>query len=100
MLLEDRTAIVYGGAIGAAVAGGFAREGARVYLAGRNIAALDGTARNIRAAGWIAEPAAHYNMSTVAADACSRVAALARLTGLQQHLRKRKYGGAHTRRPA
>jgi NAD(P)-dependent dehydrogenase (short-subunit alcohol dehydrogenase family) len=59
MLLEDRTAIVYGGggAIGAAVAGGFAREGARVYLAGRNIAALDATARNIRAAGGIAEPA-------------------------------------------
>ncbi|WP_244487878.1 hypothetical protein [Aminobacter sp. DSM 101952] len=37
MLLENRTAIVYGGggAIGGAVATAFARDGARVFLAGR-----------------------------------------------------------------
>ncbi|HEY4729379.1 MAG TPA: 3-oxoacyl-ACP reductase, partial [Actinomycetes bacterium] len=37
MLLEDKTAVVYGGAgsVGAAVARAFAREGARVFLAGR-----------------------------------------------------------------
>ncbi|GAA4109795.1 hypothetical protein ACFFTN_05035 [Aminobacter aganoensis] len=37
MLLENRTAIVYGGggAIGGAVATAFARDGARVFLTGR-----------------------------------------------------------------
>src|SRR5260221_12978007 len=37
MLLEQKTAVIYGagGAIGSAVARAFAREGARVYLAGR-----------------------------------------------------------------
>src|SRR6516164_9680851 len=37
MLLQDKTAIVYGaaGLVGAAVAGAFAREGARVVLADR-----------------------------------------------------------------
>jgi NAD(P)-dependent dehydrogenase (short-subunit alcohol dehydrogenase family) len=37
MLLEQKTAVIYGagGAIGGAVARAFAREGARVYLAGR-----------------------------------------------------------------
>ena len=40
-LLETKTAIVYGagGAIGSAVASAFAREGARVFLAGRARAA-------------------------------------------------------------
>ena len=37
MLLEGRTAVVYGGAgsVGGAVARAFAGEGARVFLAGR-----------------------------------------------------------------
>jgi NAD(P)-dependent dehydrogenase (short-subunit alcohol dehydrogenase family) len=81
MLLEDRTAIVYGGggAIGAAVAGGFAREGARVYLAGRNIAALDVTARTIRAAGGVAEPAIVDALDLAAVE--SHAAAVARQSG-------------------
>jgi NAD(P)-dependent dehydrogenase (short-subunit alcohol dehydrogenase family) len=46
MLLEDKTAVVYaaGGAIGAAVARAFAREGARVFLTGRDPAKLDADA--------------------------------------------------------
>ena len=46
MLLESKTAIVYGGggAIGSAVAAAFAREGARVFLAGRTRPALEGVA--------------------------------------------------------
>lgn len=81
MLLEDRTAIVYGGggAIGSAVAAGFAREGARVYLAGRNIAALDATARTIRAAGGIAEPATVDALDLAAVE--SHVAAVTRQRG-------------------
>jgi NAD(P)-dependent dehydrogenase (short-subunit alcohol dehydrogenase family) len=53
MLLEDKTAVVYGGAgsVGAAVARAFAREGARVFLAGRTLATLDRVAGEIAAAG-------------------------------------------------
>lgn len=59
MLLESKTAIVYGGggAIGSAVATAFAREGARVFLAGRSRPALDGVAEVIRGTGGIAEAA-------------------------------------------
>ena len=59
MLLRSKNAVIYGagGAIGAAVAGTFAREGARVFLAGRTLAKLDALAREIRAAGGAAEAA-------------------------------------------
>jgi 3-oxoacyl-[acyl-carrier protein] reductase len=57
VLLENKNAVVYGagGAIGAAVAGAFAREGARVFLAGRTRAPLDRVAGEISAAGGMAE---------------------------------------------
>lgn len=57
MLLKDMTAVIYGGsgAIGAATAGVFAREGARVYLAGRSGARLDKAAEEIRRSGGHAE---------------------------------------------
>lgn len=59
MLLDGKTAIVYGGggAIGSAVARAYAREGARVFLAGRTVPALDEVARTIRGAGGLAEVA-------------------------------------------
>jgi NAD(P)-dependent dehydrogenase (short-subunit alcohol dehydrogenase family) len=59
MLLESRIAVVYGGggAIGGAVARAFAREGARVFLAGRSRATLERVAGPIRAAGGSAETA-------------------------------------------
>ena len=43
MLLEQKVAVIYGagGPIGGAVARAFAREGARVFLAGRTKAKLD-----------------------------------------------------------
>jgi 3-oxoacyl-[acyl-carrier protein] reductase len=43
MLLEKRTAIIYGGggALGGAVAKAFAREGATVHLAGRTRETLE-----------------------------------------------------------
>jgi NAD(P)-dependent dehydrogenase (short-subunit alcohol dehydrogenase family) len=43
VLLENRNAVIHGGAgsIGGAVARAFAREGARVFLAGRTPAKLD-----------------------------------------------------------
>ena len=59
MLLEDKNAIIYGagGAIGGAVARAFAREGARVFLAGRTLQSLEEVAEQIRAAGGVAETA-------------------------------------------
>jgi len=52
MLLKNKNAIVYGGGgvIGGAVARAFAREGARLFLAGRTRAKLDAVARDIAAA--------------------------------------------------
>ncbi|MFD0383443.1 SDR family NAD(P)-dependent oxidoreductase [Streptomyces stramineus] len=57
MLLENKVAVVYGagGRIGSAVARAFAREGARVFLAGRTQFALDEVADLIRSAGGAAE---------------------------------------------
>ena len=59
MLLEGRSAVIYGGggSIGSAVARAFAREGARVFLAGRTRETLDAVAADIRAAGGAADTA-------------------------------------------
>ena len=57
MLLEDKSAVIYGGggAIGGAVARAFAREGASVFLTGRSRPALEEVAGEIRDAGGAAE---------------------------------------------
>ena len=59
MLLKDKTAVVYGaaGPIGSSVARAYAREGARVHLAGRTAATLDAVAHTIRSSGGIAHVA-------------------------------------------
>ena len=51
MLLEGKNAVIYGGggSIGGAVARAFAREGAKVFLAGRTLAKLEKVAREISA---------------------------------------------------
>ena len=60
MLLNNKNTIIYGagGFIGSAVARAFAREGARVFLAGRTLTDLDALAAEISAAGGRAETAA------------------------------------------
>jgi len=60
MLLENKNAVIYGagGAIGGTVARTFAREGARVFLAGRTRDPLDLVAKDIAAAGGQADRAA------------------------------------------
>lgn len=70
MLLENRNAVIYGGggSIGGAVARSFAREGARVFLAGRTQAKLMGVADDIRAAGGHAETAAVDALNEEAVD--------------------------------
>jgi 3-oxoacyl-[acyl-carrier protein] reductase len=59
MLLENKTAVIYGGGggIGGAMARGFAAEGAKVFLAGRTPAKLDAVADDIRRADGLAETA-------------------------------------------
>lgn len=59
MLLENKNAIVYGasGATGGAVARAFAREGAQVFLTGRDLPRLNALATEITAAGGHADTA-------------------------------------------
>ena len=59
MLLADKSAVIYGGGgmIGGAVARAFAREGARVFLAGRTIDKLETVAEEIRSSGGAADTA-------------------------------------------
>lgn len=70
MLLKNKNAVIYGGggAIGSAVARRFAREGARVFLAGRHLAPLDSVAGQIREAGGEAEPAEVDALDEAAVD--------------------------------
>jgi 3-oxoacyl-[acyl-carrier protein] reductase len=57
MLLENKNAVIYGasGKIGKAVARAFARDGAKVFLAGLTKSKLDAVAEEISAAGGAAE---------------------------------------------
>jgi 3-oxoacyl-[acyl-carrier protein] reductase len=77
MLLDNKVAVVYGGAgnIGSTAARAFAREGARVHIAGRTKDTLDIVAREIRDAGGtvevatvdaLDEKAVHEHMDAVA----------------------------------
>ncbi len=58
-LLSNKNAVIYGagGAIGGAVARAFAREGATVFLTGRDLKGVESVADEIRAAGGKAEAA-------------------------------------------
>ncbi|HEU4540376.1 MAG TPA: SDR family oxidoreductase [Jiangellaceae bacterium] len=71
MLLEGKNAVVYGagGAIGGAAALAFAREGARVFLAGRTAARLDDVAKRIADLGGTAEIAELDALDQEAVDA-------------------------------
>src|SRR4029453_13107700 len=59
MLLENKNAIIYGagGAVGGAIARGFAREGANVFLTGHHLAKVDAVAHDISTRGGAAETA-------------------------------------------
>jgi len=70
VLLENKTAVVYGGggAVGGAVARAFAREGAKVFLAGRTQEALHRVAAEIAAEGGSAETARLDALDETAVD--------------------------------
>jgi 3-oxoacyl-[acyl-carrier protein] reductase len=82
MLLKDKTAIVYGagGSIGGAVARAFAREGAKVFLAGHTKAKIDKIAKDVRSNGGVAEAAVVDALDEKAVDAY--VDAVARQAGV------------------
>ena len=77
MLLENKNAVIYGagGAIGGAAARTFAREGARVFLAGRTRDPLDQVAKDIAAAGGQAEVAVLDALDEQAVDEHARAVA-------------------------
>ena len=59
MLLDSKNAVIYGGggAVGGAVAKAFAREGAKVFLAGRTLEKVNAIAEEILGSGGVAEAA-------------------------------------------
>jgi NAD(P)-dependent dehydrogenase (short-subunit alcohol dehydrogenase family) len=59
MMLSDKVAVIYGagGAIGSAVARTFVREGAKVFLTGRQLASVEAVADEIQSAGGSARAA-------------------------------------------
>jgi len=69
-LLAGKNAVIYGaaGAIGGAVSRTFAREGARVFLAGRTFAHVDALSKEIAEHGGRATPAAVDAMDRAAID--------------------------------
>ncbi|HEX5401902.1 MAG TPA: SDR family oxidoreductase [Pseudonocardiaceae bacterium] len=80
-LLDGRTAIVYGagGSIGGAVAKAYAAEGATVCLVGRTQDTLDAVAKDITAAGGVADVAVLDALDELAVD--EHVAAVVARTG-------------------
>jgi NAD(P)-dependent dehydrogenase (short-subunit alcohol dehydrogenase family) len=70
VLLEEKNAVIYGGggSIGGAVARAFAREGAKVFLAGRTRTTLEEVAEEIRFAGGVAETAEIDALDEMAVD--------------------------------
>ncbi|MEW6636201.1 MAG: SDR family oxidoreductase [Actinomycetota bacterium] len=78
MLLEGKSAVIYGGggAIGGTIARAFAREGARVFLAGRTRETLEVVAGDIRSFGGVADIATVDALDERAVDEhANRVAA-------------------------
>jgi NAD(P)-dependent dehydrogenase (short-subunit alcohol dehydrogenase family) len=59
MLLENKVAVIYGagGDVGGAVARAFAREGARLFLSGRNLRRVEAVAADVIGRGGVAEAA-------------------------------------------
>jgi NAD(P)-dependent dehydrogenase (short-subunit alcohol dehydrogenase family) len=59
MMLKDKIAVIYGagGGVGSALARAFAREGAKLFLTGHRVSAVEMVAKDIVAAGGFAEAA-------------------------------------------
>jgi NADP-dependent 3-hydroxy acid dehydrogenase YdfG len=57
MMLKDKLAVIYGagGDVGGAVARAFAREGAKLFLTGRNLRKVEAVAAHLSGRGGVAE---------------------------------------------
>jgi 3-oxoacyl-[acyl-carrier protein] reductase len=95
VLLENKNAVIYGGggSVGGAVARAFAREGAKVFLAGRTLATLDAVAEDIRAAGGVAEAAEVDALDERAVD--GHADAIARAGGIDVSFNAIGHGDVH-----
>jgi len=71
MMLNNKVAVIYGaaGGTGSAVARAFAREGARLFLTGRQLGPVAAVAKNIKAAGGSADAAEVDALDEQAVDA-------------------------------
>jgi NAD(P)-dependent dehydrogenase (short-subunit alcohol dehydrogenase family) len=86
MMVEDKTALIYGGgAIGGAVARAFAGAGAHVYLAGRTRARLEAVANDIGDAADVAEVDALDERAVAAARSWRRGRELAAAARAGRH---------------
>ena len=96
MLLEGKNAVVYGGAgsVGGAVARAFAREGARVFLAGRTPATLGQVAREIAEEGGTVETAQVDALDEAAVDGHADAVA-ARAGGIDVAFNAISHGDVH-----
>jgi len=96
VLLENKNAVVYGGggSIGSAVARAFAREGARVLLAGRTPASLDDVASEISAVGGQVETAEVDVLDEKAVDEHADAAA-ERVGGIDVSFNAISHGDVH-----
>jgi NAD(P)-dependent dehydrogenase (short-subunit alcohol dehydrogenase family) len=70
MMLKDKVAVIYGagGGIGGAVARAFAREGAKVFLTGHQLAPVESVAKEVVSAGGSAKAAEVYALDEQAVD--------------------------------
>jgi NADP-dependent 3-hydroxy acid dehydrogenase YdfG len=59
MMLKNKVAVIYGagGDVGGAVARAFAREGAKLFLSGRNLHKVEAVAADVIGRGGVAEAA-------------------------------------------
>ena len=59
MMLKDKIAVIHGagGDVGGAVARAFAREGAKLFLSGRNLRKVEAVAADVIGRGGVAEAA-------------------------------------------
>jgi 3-oxoacyl-[acyl-carrier protein] reductase len=95
VLLENKNAVIYGGggSVGGAVARAFAREGARVFLAGRTGAAMEKVSREIIAAGGEAEVAEVDALDEQAVD--RHAEAVAEAAGIDVSFNATRHGDIH-----
>jgi 3-oxoacyl-[acyl-carrier protein] reductase len=96
MLLEGKSAVIYGGAgpVGRAVAHAFAREGAGVFLAGRTLATLDQVAQELSGAGGTVETARVDTLDPRAVDEHADAVA-ARAGGIDVSFNTIAHGDVH-----